>query len=503
MHNARMNRIHSCRYLLTLACLASGALPAADMPVPSAAAASPVGTAVASPLDTLSGLRQRERWGEVRVLARALLKDAPASPDAHAALVEALWRQGRLTEALAAAEAARAARADSAALRLAQAGALSLLARWPDVTQTLAPDLEKATASPDALLLAGIALREQGRSDAARPLLDAMTRRFPADRRGWINLARLEVQAKRPAQALAALSGLPANDDEVLFLKAQAQSLAGQVPAAIASLTAALAQAPHRASLYALRASLLANVQQWPDAARDIHTALLLGAHAAGDYLLACEAARMLQDADAHAAYARAGIGAYPQRVEFPLQLARALREQGKVADALASLEAALTRFPGHASLVMEMALSQSMLGRDADVVATLSPLLAREPLAPAYALRAYAWLHQGQHARADEDAANALALDPSQANALLVQARVALLQQKVPRANEACRRALSRAPMLAWAYTTCGEVALQQDRRDEARRLVAQALLLSPQDAEALQLRERLASVPGSGEPR
>lgn len=491
------------RFLLTLACLVSGTLPAADMPAPSAVAAVPASTVEESPLVSLAALRQRERWGEVRVLARTLLRETPASPEAHAALVEALWRQGRVTEALAAAEAAHAARADSPGLRLAQAGAFSLLARWADVTRTLAPDLALATASPDALLLAGIALREQGQPDAARPLLESLTRRFPADRRGWINLARLELQANRPAPALAALSGLPADADEVLFLKARAQSLNGQAPAAVATLTAALALAPHRASLYALRASVLANLQQWPEAARDIHTALLLGAHEAGDYLLACEAARMLQDADAHAAYARAGMAAYPQRVDFPLQLARALREQGKVAEALASLDAALTHFPLHAALVMERALSQSMLGRDADVVATLSPLLAREPLAPAYALRAYAWLRQGQPARADEDALNALALDPSQATALLVQARVALLQQQVPRATDACRRALSRAPMLAWAYTTCGEVAMRQDRHDEARRLVAQALLLSPQDAEALQLQERLASMPGSGVAR
>ena len=343
------------------------------------------------------------------------------------------------------------------------------------------------------MLLAGIALREQGQYDAARVLLQALTRRYGGDRRGWVNLARLELLANRPAEALAAIGHLPADSAEALYLAARAQALNGQAPAAITTITKALAKAPQRASFYALRASLLANLQEWPAASRDIYTALQLGAWDAEDYLLACETARMLGDREALAAYARAGLSAHPRRVEFPLQLARALREQGKGQGGLSLLAAARQAFPGNASLVLETAVSQSALGRDADVVATLTPLLEKQPLPQAYAMRAYARFRLGDLARADEDAANALALDPGQATALLVQARVALAQHQLPRAGSACQRALGKAPALAWAYTTCGEVALADARPDDARQLLERALLLAPQDAEALQLRERL----------
>lgn len=488
-----MKRTNPFPLLLTLACLTSGTVAATDVPLPVAAASS---TAI-----TLSGLQQAARWGELRAAASSLLLADPANAAAHAALVEALWRQGRAPEAVAAAEKARAANADSAALRLSLASAWSLLARWSDVTQTLAPDLDPATASAEVLLLAGIALREQGQFDAARQRLEALTRRYPDDRRGWINLARLELVANRPAQAVSALQHLPADLVEALYLKARAQSVNGQNPAAIATITQALEKAPERASFYALRASLLADLQEWPAAARDIHTALLLGARGAEDYLLACEAARMLGDGDALAGYARAGLSAHPRRVEFPLQLARALREQGKLEESLTLLSAARQIFPDNTALVLESAVSQSVQGRDAEVVATLTPLLAQQPLAQAYALRAYAHLRLGQQARADEDAANALALDPGQVNALLVQARLALQQHQLSRAAVSCQKALGRAPALAWAYTTCGEVALVQEKADDARRLVERALLLSPEDAEARQLRDRLReAAPHSG---
>ena len=209
----------------------------------------------------------------------------------------------------------------------------------------------------------------------------------------------------------------------------------------------------------------------------------------------------MLGDGGALASYARAGLVAHPRRIEFPVQLARALREQGKLQESLTLLTAAQKAFPDNTTLVLESAVSQSMLGRDADVVTTLTPLLAQQPLAQAYALRAYAHMRLGLQARADEDATNALALDPGQVNALLVQARIALLQQQVPRAATACQKALGRAPALAWAYTTCGEVAMVQEKTDDARRLVERALLLSPEDAEARQLRDRLRDTsPGSG---
>jgi predicted Zn-dependent protease len=476
-----------------LACLASASLPAADVPLPA-----PV-TLTSSV--ALAELRHGERWGELQAAATIILGADAANAEAHAALVEALWRQGRAPEAVAAAEKARAASADSAALRLSLASAWSLLARWSDVTQTLAADLDPATASADALLLAGIAQREQGQLDAARQRLEILTRRYPADRRGWVNLARLELGVNRPAQALGALQHLSTESVEVLYLKARAQALGGQSQVAIATITQALEKAPERASFYALRASLLANLQEWPAAARDIHTALLLGARGAEDYLLACEAARMLGDGGALASYARAGLVAHPRRIEFPVQLARALREQGKLQESLTLLTAAQKAFPDNTTLVLESAVSQSMLGRDADVVTTLTPLLAQQPLAQAYALRAYAHMRLGLQARADEDATNALALDPGQVNALLVQARIALLQQQVPRAATACQKALGRAPALAWAYTTCGEVAMVQEKTDDARRLVERALLLSPEDAEARQLRDRLRDTsPGSG---
>lgn len=471
------------------------ALSALAMALPGAHALADT-TLSAPAADSLSSLRQQQHWTELRLEARAALARAPADAEAHAALVEALWRGGALGEALAAAGKAQASAADSAALRRSEASVLALRGQWEEVARLLAEDADAADAPRETLLLAGMALREQGRLDDARRYLARLTQQEPAAPRGWLQLARLEQAARRPAAAQAALERLPAaarNSNEALYLMARGQADGGQAQAAVATLTRALAQAPLRASLYALRARQLANLQAWPEAAGDIHSALLLGTSAAEDYLLACEAARMLDDTEALAAYARAGMDTHPQRVEFPLQLARALRGLGQAEQARTLLEKRVKDFPANTALVLELALAQAAEGRQQDVVNTMDTLLAKQPSAQGYALRAFARLRLGDLARANEDAGNALVLEPGLANALLVQARVSLARGEPARAEARCRQALARAPQLAWAHTTCGEVALALGKADAARALAEQALRLSPDDAEALRLKEQL----------
>lgn len=477
-----------CRWLalaLPVLALALSCAPAcADATLPAAAT------------DTLASLHQQQRWMELRLEASATLARDPADAAAHAALVEALWRGGALTEALDAAARARAAGADSLALRLSQAHVLILRERCDEATRLLAPDAEAANATQETLWLAAVALRGQGRLDEARRYLSRLTQQEPAATRGWLQLARLELAARRPAAAQAALDRLPASARQsvaALSLTARLQADGGQAQAAVATVTRALEQAPQRASLYALRARQLANLQAWPEAARDIHSALLLGASAAEDYLLACEAADMLDDNEALAAYARAGMAAHPQRADFPLQRARALRALGDAGQARTLLENSVKAFPANTALVLELALAQAAENHHQEVVKTLDTLLAKQPSAQGYALRAYARLHLGDLARAGEDAGNALALEPGLPNALLVQARVALARGVPAQAEAPCRQALARAPALAWAHTTCGEVALALGNTDAARALTEQALRLSPQDAEALRLKEQL----------
>lgn len=492
MHMMRPVPFPACRQTIARALPLLLALQA-----PPASAAHPV-PAPAAGAESLAGLRQQQRWTELRLEARAVLAQAPGDTGARAALVEALWRGGAINAALQAAAAARAAGADSAALRESEAQALALRGRWGDVARLLATDAAAAEAPATTLLLAGRALREQGRLGEARAVLLRSAQQEPAAAASWLELARLELEAGRPAEARAALERLPAtarDGSDALYLLAQAQADKRDAASAAATLTRALAKSPLRSSLYALRARQFANLQAWPEAARDIHSALLLGASAAEDYLLACEGARMLDDGEALAGYARAGMAAHPRRAEFPLQLARALRALGEPAQSSQLLAQRLPDFPGNGALALELALAQAAEGKQQEVIATLDPLLARQPSAQGYALRAYARLRQGDLGRAGEDAGNALVLEPGLANALLVQARVALARGEPARAEASCRQALARAPGLAWAHTTCGEAALALGKTDAARVLAEQALRLSPQDAEALQLKAKAAS--------
>lgn len=456
------------------------------------------GSPLANAADSLISLRESQHWAELRLEARASLVQESGNVEAYAALVESLWRGGATTEALAEAEKARAAGADSAALRLSQANIFALRRSWEDVTRVLVNDVDATDAVPESLLLVGISLREQGRLDDARRYLTRLTKQEPTASRGWLQLANLELAAKRPTAAQAALERLPVtarSGTEALYLTARVQADSGQTQTAIATLTHALEKTPLRASLYALRARQLANLQAWPEAARDIHSALLLGASAASDYLLACEAARMLDDNAAQAAYARIGMATYAQRIEFPLQLAYALRALGDAQQARALLGKSVKDFPGNTALALELALAQAADGQHQDVINTLDALLAKQPSAQGYALRAYAQLQLGNLVRAGEDATNALALESGLVNALLVQARVALAQGLPAQAETPCRQALARAPDLAWAHTTCGELALALGNLRAAQALIEQALRLSPQDAEALRLSAQLKS--------
>ena len=133
---------------------------------------------------------------------------------------------------------------------------------------------------PEGHSALGSVLLNLGRPAEAAAELERGLALKPGDPNMEMNLALAEVRAGKSAEALpifqslsAQKQGLPA---EVEIAYAQALTEAGQRPAALERLRAALSAAPENASLHDALGSLLAQEQEWPAAQAEFARAVEL-----------------------------------------------------------------------------------------------------------------------------------------------------------------------------------------------------------------------------------
>src|ERR1700742_2874401 len=207
-----------------------------------------------------------------------------------------------------------------------------------------AGDLEKARRSfaevvrlepkiPEGHAALGSVLLNLGRpSEAAVELKRGLALR-PTDANMQMNLALAEVRAGQSSEALPLFKELSAQNtalpSEVEIAYAQALTQAGQRPAALDRLRAAVAAGPDNAALHDALGSLLAQEQQW---------------------------------AGAQPEFARA-VELDPKLIAARLHLARVLMQLNQPADAAAMLEAARAEQPQDVAILNELALSYTAQG--------------------------------------------------------------------------------------------------------------------------------------------
>jgi Tfp pilus assembly protein PilF len=173
---------------------------------------------------------------------------------------------------------------------------------------------------------------------------------------------------------------------------------------------------------------------------------------------------------------------------------ARGCHQQGRLDEALASLEAALARQPDHFEALYNRGILLWELQRDREALASLEMAIAVRPD------HAATWNNRGNVLRRLRRSAEALAsfdkalaLRPDYANAIYNRANMLLLDMK--RADEALPaydQALAFNPGFAEAWNNRGNALCSLGRFDEALASYDQALALRPDFTQAMNCRSQ-----------
>jgi tetratricopeptide (TPR) repeat protein len=150
-------------------------------------------------------LRDAGLFDEAIAEYRKGLEYASDRGDLLAGLLETLLRAKRFEDALAETNRAFEAKMDSSSLRRAHAIALCQLARYEEAERSAASALDKYPDLMEMHQVLGYACAQRGELDAAIAHLQRSLAALPHDRDARLGLARVLVNAGRPAEALAQL----------------------------------------------------------------------------------------------------------------------------------------------------------------------------------------------------------------------------------------------------------------------------------------------------------
>ena len=173
-------------------------------------------------------------------------------------------------------------------------------------------------------------------------------------------------------------------------------------------------------------------------------------------------------------------LAAVPGHPVATLLLGISRRLTGDVADAMAVLETLAASQPGWAAAHHEHGLALAAAGRGEDAVAALRHAVALKPDMPD-AWRALADHLAAMGDAAGADAANAQHIRFSSRDPRLLEAGVALCENRIAQAESLLRQHLRQHPTDVAAIRMLAEVALRLGRNGDAEKLLSRCLELAP----------------------
>lgn len=184
---------------------------------------------------------------------------------------------------------------------------------------------------------------------------------------------------------------------------------------------------------------------------------------------------------------AREVVAARPSMAVAHYYLAQVLLEQGRLAEAIAAMEAAVEQGAANDDLLNQLGLSLAQAGRPARAVELLAPVApaSRDPdLVATYGL---ALSDLGRHDEARRALVQIFELDPTNARGREILALVALRQERWDEAEAEADRALALNPERADALNYLGVARFNLGRPREALEAWRRAAELDPEDLEVL----------------
>ncbi|MCK6447308.1 MAG: tetratricopeptide repeat protein [Planctomycetes bacterium] len=343
---------------------------------------------------------------------------------------------------------------------------------WPDAEATFVRALELAPRDPTLRLHRAIALENLDRDDEAVALLDALTREAPkfapAHQRLGVACVRRGDLPRAEAAFRATLELAPREPHGHVGL-AQVALANGDAAAALERLDHALVLAPNDKLAHYLRGTALLRLERVAEAEPELR----LGANADVGYL---------RDAGA-AEVERYAVG--PTRT-----LDRALRalNGGKVAEAIALLEAQRTSDPTAQKILVTLGTAYARAGRVDDALAVFADAGRNDPRDPLVPINVAACeFDRGRYGECVAAADAALALRADLAPAHLVRGAALARLGRLDDALAALRRAATLDPKGQRARVELGRTAARAGDHRGAADAFADALRLAPNDFDAL----------------
>ena len=355
--------------------------------------------------------------------------------------------------------------------------------------------LDVVPEHPDALQLLGLLVRRRGDHAQAEALLRRSLHAQPSQPHVWNNLGNLLAHVGRAedalesyAQALAlqpryadahynrarilhsagrvgeaasaldqALALAPSPTVGMLQLKSQIEGAGGHLEAALATIQAALQQAPERAELLHERAVLLQRLHRHADALQDHQRALALGLGAGGAHYNRGNTLQSLgRHEDAVAAY-REALSVEPCH---PLALFDVSRLRWRLGDADFDAELRRATDTDTSSAVAPGLLGRLYLraGRKAEAIAAFREAIRRDPnSAPCHEGLGHCLVRMGDTLAGLAAHRRAVELAPTDACLLTSHAASLLMVRRAADGAAAAEAALALAPHDQYAWALVG----------------------------------------------
>lgn len=312
-------------------------------------------------------------------------------------------------------------------------------------TANAIPSLTRVVADqpgyPDAAMMLATALETAGRAGEAIDVLQTSMAANPTFFRGWLRLAQLADEQRRPKDAAAAY--------------AQAQI------------------ANPKADMTSPRAAALINAGE-PAAARTLIEAALTrspGSADAGMLYLLGQAQRRLKDLTAAAQTVERLKTRAPADPRALYLSAQVFGDLGRTTEAIAAFQELMTRSPEDASLVYEYSNLLQKAGHFSDAERALREVIARDPI-DANALNALGYMFAERAERLDEAVTlleRALKVEPGNPSFLDSLGWAYFQQGRIDRADAPLTDAAAKLPSSSAVQEHLGDLRFRQQRYGEA----------------------------------
>jgi putative PEP-CTERM system TPR-repeat lipoprotein len=424
-------------------------------------------------------------------------------------------------------------------------------------------DLDKLSEfisrNPSAYLLLAIVKQRVGQVEQALDAANRYHARLPGDPRGTLVLARLQLQTRRPADAvttLAPLATADSKDADVFDVRAAALSVLGRNVEALADYEKALAIKPDDAALLARTGAVRLALHQSAGATALLERSVAIApeqprteallimalldtgkfdeAEKSLDQLRkqqgtselvgmlggAMHLARFELDAARHDF--EAVLHDHPDSMDARLSLARVAYMQGREDDRVRYLSEVVQREPARVAVVNDLVDALLRQNKAPDAIAVLQKAHSAAPGEPRLMAR-LAGLYISNHepekalalaneippdAPADKPAPGATAITGQLSSGghtlpwLLVKAEAEVALKKPDAAETTYREVLDLAPRFVLARLQLVQLLMNGKTPDDAKSVLDEGLLTDPQNDQLLHAAVELAGRQGNGEP-